>query len=55
MIIFEGKTDRCIKGLKGTPGMMIAYQRKAWMNGELMMGWDHAIQRSLKNIVNKLF
>ena len=43
MIIFKGKTKRCIKGLKGTPGVMIAYQEKAWMDGELMLKWIDSV------------
>jgi hypothetical protein len=39
MIIFKGKTIRCIKGLKATPGVLIAYQKKAWMDGEVMLRW----------------
>ena len=43
MIIFKGKTERCIKGLKGTLGVMIAYQEKAWMDGELMLKWIDSV------------
>ncbi len=39
MIIFKGKTQRSIKGLKAPESVIIAHQAKAWMDGELMLEW----------------
>ena len=34
-----GKTARVIKGLTAPPGLIIAHQSKAWMDGPLMQRW----------------
>ncbi len=39
MIIFKGKTKRSIKGLEAPEGVIVAYQKKAWMDGDLMLKW----------------
>lgn len=39
MIIFKGKTDRSIRGLKAPAGVIVAYQQKGWMDGDLMLKW----------------
>lgn len=39
MIIFKGKTDRSIRGLKAPTGVIVAYQQKGWMDGDLMLKW----------------
>ena len=39
MIIFKGKTKRSIQGLEAPQGVMIAHQKKAWMDGEVMLQW----------------
>ncbi len=42
MIIFKGKTQRSIKGLKAPEGVIIAHQAKlklGWTDGEFMLEW----------------
>ena len=39
MLIFKGTTSRSIRGVQGSEGTLVSYQKKAWMDEKLMLKW----------------
>ncbi len=39
MIIFKGTTNHCIQGIRGSNGILISYQKKAWLDENEILKW----------------
>ena len=39
MLIFKGTTPRSVRGVKGSAGTVVRYQKKGWMDEKVMLKW----------------